>query len=171
MFGVWEPVLSEGQELREWWVLKRLLRKEWKSGLNTMRNARRAEVLTKLTASPHASRDLGHRFLRLREVAALGTGRTIFLPFTQGPRGFVLSWSAIKAFAAASRGVSEKRLMGFAMPLLCSLGSVLVFTGYLPCFKNHRFADELKVSKNKWSFRQFIRQPFLLSRVTVRYGD
>jgi hypothetical protein len=68
--------------------------------------------------SPLAVRNLTHFFLLLRDVLPLDAGRLVFLPFTHGPRGFVLIWSTINAFAAASRGVSKKRLMECAMPLL-----------------------------------------------------
>jgi len=67
-----------------------------------------------------------HFFLSLCGAEPLVGGRTVFLPFTHGPRGFVLSWSTIEAFSAASRGVSVKRLTGCAISLLHSSVSVLV---------------------------------------------
>jgi len=70
--------------------------------------------------------------LLLGDVVPFGAGRLVFLPFTQGPRGFVLSWSTINAFAAASLGVSEKRLMEFAMPMLHSLRITRALTSCLP---------------------------------------
>lgn len=87
---------------------------------------RRSQILSSLAS---LWRDLFtvHFFLLLRGVEPFSTGRTVFLPFTHGPRGFVLSWSAIKAFSAASRGVSKNRLMECAMQLLRSLISMLVF--------------------------------------------
>jgi hypothetical protein len=72
-------------------------------------------------------------FLSLCEVVSFDAGRPVFLPFTHGPRGFALSWSTINAFAAASLGVSTKRLMEFAMQLLRSLGIFLVLTGWAEC--------------------------------------
>ena len=73
---------------------------------------------------------LTHFFFSLCDDESFVAGRTVFLPFTHGPRGFVLSWSTIKAFSAASRGVSEKRLTECAISLLHSLLSELLVQRY-----------------------------------------
>jgi hypothetical protein len=80
-------------------------------------------------------RCLTYFFLLLTDVVSLDAGRLVFLPFTHGPRGVVLSWSTINAFAAASLGVSTKRLMECAMPLLHSLLSELLIQRYELLFR------------------------------------